>query len=131
MAEKKSLVERLILFVFFIVFAGTVVAIAMNWGILDDRDSENVTSFQYQTTSKNEYVDNTSSVDENVTKLVNINTATVEELDSLPGIGEVKAKAIVEYRETFGLFHTVDELTKVSGIAKSTMEKLRPYVTVE
>lgn len=62
--------------------------------------------------------------------LVDINQATVEELQALPGIGAVKARAIVEYRETHGPFTQVDQLTEVSGIGPSTLESLRPLVTI-
>lgn len=62
---------------------------------------------------------------------ININTATAEELaEFLPGIGEVKAKRIVEYREASGGFDSVDELLNVSGIGEKTLETLRPYCRV-
>jgi len=61
-----------------------------------------------------------------------INTATAEELSSvLPGIGEKKALAIVEYRELVGGFDSVDELIEVEGIGEKTLENIRPYCTVE
>lgn len=62
--------------------------------------------------------------------LININTASEEELDELPGIGPVLAKAIVEYREAYGDFAEVSELTLVSGIGEKKLEKLRNYATV-
>ena len=61
--------------------------------------------------------------------LININTATVDELDELPGIGEVLASRIVEYRELFGAFSSVDQLIEVEGISQSTIDELRPLVT--
>ena len=61
---------------------------------------------------------------------VNINTANVEELQQLKGIGAKKAADIVAYRETNGDFKTVDELTKVKGIGKATLNKLRDDITV-
>lgn len=61
---------------------------------------------------------------------VNINTATVEELDSLPGIGPVLAQRIIDYREENGPFETISELTMVSGIGISTLEELMDYITV-
>lgn len=73
----------------------------------------------------------TSSSSSKVPKMVNINTASVSELaSSLPGIGEVKAQAIVNYRNTNGPFRSVDELINVKGIGEATLEKLRPYATV-
>ncbi len=61
---------------------------------------------------------------------ININTATIEELDTLPGIGQAKAQAIVEYRTTHGPFRTVDELVLVDGISSAMLDRLRPLITV-
>ncbi len=63
------------------------------------------------------------------TEKVNINTATVEELQTLSGIGPKTAKAIVKYREKQP-FESVDELIEVKGIGEKTLKKLKPYVTV-
>ena len=62
--------------------------------------------------------------------LVNINTASAIEMDQLPGIGEVLAARIVEFREQFGPFTTVDQLIEVEGISQNTIEELRPLVTI-
>ena len=64
------------------------------------------------------------------TQPININTASVAELTSLKGIGEVKARAIVEYRDKNGGFKSVDDLKAVSGIGDKLVEKLRPQVTI-
>jgi len=61
---------------------------------------------------------------------IDINSAPLEELDTLPGIGEVKARAILDYREHNGLFETTDELMNVEGIGPATYEKLRDLITV-
>ncbi len=61
---------------------------------------------------------------------ININTATVSELMTLDGIGEVKAKAIVEYREKNGYFKSIDDITLVKGIGEKTLEKNRDKITV-
>lgn len=59
---------------------------------------------------------------------VNINTASAAQLaEFLPGIGEIKAQRIVEYREQAGKFVSVDELIKVDGIGEKTLENIRPY----
>lgn len=62
--------------------------------------------------------------------LVNINTATLEQLQELPGIGPVTAQKIVEYRERYGNFVDVYELDEIAGIGEKTLEKLLPYITV-
>ena len=61
---------------------------------------------------------------------VNINTAGVEELTSLPGIGPSYAKRIVEFREKNGPFKKVEDLLNVQGIGEKTLEKIRDKVVV-
>ncbi len=62
--------------------------------------------------------------------LVNLNTATLDQLEALPGIGPVLAQRIIDYREQHGPFASVDDLSNVSGIGDAHMEDLRPLVTV-
>jgi competence protein ComEA len=62
--------------------------------------------------------------------LINVNTATAAELEALPGIGEVIAQAIVDYRTENGPFATVDELLDVSGIGDATLANIHDLVTV-
>ena len=64
-----------------------------------------------------------------VERQVDINTASSSELAALPGIGESKAKAIVEYRAA-DPFQTVEDLKKVKGIGDKTFESLRPHLMV-
>jgi len=61
---------------------------------------------------------------------IDINSADAKTLESLDGIGPAKAHAIVEYREKNGPFKSVDELEKVSGIGKATLEKNRDKIAV-
>jgi len=61
---------------------------------------------------------------------INVNTAPAAELERLPGVGAVRARAIEKDRERNGSFSTVDELIRVEGIGTGIMEQLRPYVTV-
>lgn len=62
--------------------------------------------------------------------LININFASAEELDTLPGIGPTTAQKIIEYRETNGPFMTVDDITKVSGIGTSIFNGIKDLITV-
>jgi competence protein ComEA len=61
--------------------------------------------------------------------LLNINTATADELDELPGIGDVIAERIVAYRESHGAFASIEELAEVSGISERMVDDLRPLIT--
>jgi competence protein ComEA len=62
--------------------------------------------------------------------LVNLNTASADELKALPGIGEVLAGRIVAYREANGPFRSVDQLGEIKGISPKLLESLRPMVTI-
>jgi competence protein ComEA len=62
--------------------------------------------------------------------LININSASATELETLSGIGEVLAATIIEYREQNGPFASVDDLMDVSGIGPATLEEIRDQVTV-
>ncbi len=62
--------------------------------------------------------------------LVNINTASVEELMTLTGIGESRAEAIVEYREKNGAFGSIDAIMQISGIKEALFEKIKDKITV-
>jgi len=64
-------------------------------------------------------------------KKINVNTASLEELDSLPGIGPKLAQRVIEDRSMFGRYETVDDLERVKGIGSETVERLRPFVIAE
>ena len=61
---------------------------------------------------------------------ININTATLSELDELPGIGEVKAASIIEFREKYGYFEDPSELLYVPGIGKSLFESIQDQISL-
>ena len=62
---------------------------------------------------------------------INLNTATVAELQSIPNIGPVLAGKIVDFRKNSGGFTSINDLISVNGIGKATLNKIRPYLTLE
>lgn len=66
-----------------------------------------------------------------VTGVVNLNSATAEELALLPGVGPSKAAAIIRYRTEHGAFKRVDDLAEVKGFGAKALEKLRPHLAIE
>jgi competence protein ComEA len=62
--------------------------------------------------------------------LVNLNTATQPDLETLPGVGPVTAQAILDWRTEHGAFSSVDELLEVSGIGDATLAEIAPHVTI-
>ena len=73
--------------------------------------------------------DSSNSSSSNNSK-VSLNNATIDELMQLPGIGEVKAKAIINYREENGGFKTIEELKEVNGIGEATFNKIKDQLTL-
>jgi competence protein ComEA len=64
-------------------------------------------------------------------RVVNVNTAGLEELQALPGVGEARARAILEARKSRGGFKRVEDLLEVKGIGRSALERMRPFLTLE
>ena len=89
-----------------------------------------------ETDNEQEYI--TSGIGENISSTgsqnkstkVNINTATLEELTQLPGIGEATANKIIEYRKENGKFKTVEDIKNVAGIGNSKFENIKDLITV-
>lgn len=65
------------------------------------------------------------------TETVNINTASPEELQAIPGVGPSKAEAIAAYREENGPFQGIEDITNVSGIGEKTFEKIKSSISVK
>lgn len=71
-----------------------------------------------------------SSQTNSTNNLININTCSISDLMTIPKIGEVKAKAIISYREENGGFNSIEELKNVSGIGESLYEAIKTYITI-
>jgi competence protein ComEA len=85
--------------------------------------------FSLQTYADNNANNNIAQQD---IQILNINSASAEDISkSLKGVGIKKAQAIVDYRESYGDFHNVDELTAVKGIGKSTLAKNVHLISLE
>lgn len=101
-------------------------------GLVDNADVNNINFAM--TVSNNQMIvipitlENDASVKEEI--LININTSSVSELTILPGIGEVKAQNIVDYRNKNGMFTSVDQLKNVSGISETLFNKIKTMVTL-
>lgn len=76
----------------------------------------------------NDKIDDTITNNPN-SKLVNINTATLAELQTISGIGESKAKNIIKYREEVGNFNTIEDIKNVDGIGDTLYESIKIYIT--
>ena len=79
-----------------------------------------------------ETITNNSKGSTNVVKdnKISINTASVNELITINGIGKAKAEEIVSYRNKNGLFKDIKDITKVSGIGNATYEKIKDYIKI-
>lgn len=92
-----------------------------------------ITKKTQTSTNTNNSSNNTSTTSKNDTTLnavVNINTATIEELMTLKGIGKSKAEKIIEYRNTNGGFGSIEDLKNVSGIGEAIYAKIKDNITV-
>lgn len=80
--------------------------------------------------NKNEENIDNKTEEKTENKKISINTATIEELTTLTGIGESKAKLIIEYRNTNGKFNSIEELMNIKGIGETTFEKFKHQITI-
>ena len=85
----------------------------------------------YASKPKSEGKTETHSGAKHPTGVVNLNTASSEQLQTIPGIGPSTAEKIIEYRHEHGGFASVDELTVVKGIGEKKLEKMRKWLTVK
>ncbi len=130
LSKKPNIIEKLIFFGVFLVFAGLIVAYSLYQTPRKVKDADDITSFQYNTSSKSQVLDSEPESEELV-GLININTATADELIALPGIGPKKAETIVKYREENGYFKDANDLLDVSGIGEATLEKIKHLLSFE
>lgn len=64
-------------------------------------------------------------------KLININMASAESLESIPGIGKIISRRIIAYRTQFGFFEKLEDLKKISGIGDKKIESIKRYIVVQ
>ena len=83
-----------------------------------------------ETIEVNNCIDKNSISDNNSNNKININTATLDELLTLKGIGQSKAEAIIKYREENGNFNSIEDIQKVSGLGGTIYSKIKDYITV-
>lgn len=94
---------------------------------LDLDDSYNISLDYILKNNEYLYLDNESN--DSINK-ISINTSSIDELITLPGIGEKTANKIIEYREKYGSFKHIEEIKNVSGIGDKKYEKIKELITI-
>ena len=105
----------------------TVLLISLMFGLLAGRY---IGQSVVQLSKYDRQVAGSTQITSNADGKININLATAAELTMLPGIGEMTAKNIVEYRNAQGLFESIYDLENVTGIGKKRIESIAQYITV-
>lgn len=93
--------------------------------------SEEIITNDFQEPKVEENDNNSKETKEELNLVVNINTATIEELNKINGIGESTAKKIIEYREENGKFESIEDIKKVKGIGDKKYDQIKEYITVK
>ena len=93
-------------------------------------DDSNITKDKEIIEEKKEEITSSNNDENPSNTLISLNTASKEQLMSLPGIGESKALSIIKYREEKGFFNTIEDIKNVSGIGDSLFDKIKDYITV-
>lgn len=128
MDVKREIISKNVLLVAAVVLM--VVLVGYNVFLVPRGDALEVNageSFE-MSSSESEEVPEESESSESENKIININTADAEELETLPGIGPATAAEIIEYREKVGIIRSVDELLNVSGIGEKKLEAIRDKI---
>jgi|GEM_PF-973392 len=113
-----------------------IVGITLAWNRSNTISNPSVLAIQQTGESINESSEITDDLNHqpsnefHVIHRIDINTATLAELDLIPGIGPSLAQSIFEYRRDHGRFHSIDDLDSVSGIGPKTIEKIEGYAIV-
>ena len=100
-------------------------------------ETSNIDHFTAETSSTNHFTAEKSSEEvpcsetNKISDKVNINTASLEELQSLKGVGPATAKNIILYREEYGAFSDIEEIMNVKRIGEKTFAKIKDFITVE
>lgn len=116
---------------FLLLIVAVVLALDVRWLNLGNAESVHI-AVQTTATTSALFTGNDTAVssDRSPSTPLDLNTATLEELDTLPGIGPKRAEAIVTYREEHGPFSSIESLTQVPGIGYKVLENIRDQVTI-
>ncbi len=101
-------------------------------GFTKDADTVAVNQAKEVSDGEQIYIPSIKETEENDAKpsLIDLNKANAEQLCTIPGIGQVKAKQIIDYREKNGNFHKIEDIMNISGIKEGLFEQISPYITV-
>lgn len=110
-----------------LVISGIMIYVSLTSPRVYDEDTLNETTQAVQNVNNENLVYSSSN---ELTFPVNLNTATVDELSAINGVGEKRASDIIAYREQIGKYKSVDEIKNIKGIGDGLYEQIAPYLTV-